>query len=242
MDDGEELALPPWRRPGRTTSSRGRRVALDRERIVQAALAIVDAEGVEAVSFRRLAGDLGVTPMSLYWHVADKAELLELVGHAVLAEIELPEREGPWTEQLREVHRRMFAVLLRHRNAADAVAGRARFGPAGLAVFERILEILLDAGFAPDASFDAYMALYQYFLGFIATTGRSPGFLAGQREGWAYMGTLPESRFPAIRAVTPSIGLRPPEALLEHGLDILIAGIAARLAPTGAGHGHVERP
>jgi AcrR family transcriptional regulator len=229
-EPGGDLPLPPWRTARRSTNRAGARPALDRDRIVAAALAIVDADGVAALSLRRLADDLGVTPMSLYWHVADKAELLELVGNAILAEIEVPPAAGSWEQQLRDVHRAMFDVLLRHRNAADVVAGRARFGPAGLAVFERILEILLDAGFDEVAAFDAYLALYQFFLGFVTSANRDPAFVEGQRQGWAYMLTLPEDRFPGIRSVTPVIGRRPPEEVLELGLDIVIAGIAARLA------------
>jgi TetR/AcrR family tetracycline transcriptional repressor len=207
------------------------RPALDRDRIVAAAIAIVDAEGVAALSLRRLADDLHVTPMSLYWHVADKAELLELVGDAILAEVEVPPRAGSWQEQLRDIHRAMFDVLLRHRNAADVVAGRARFGPTGLTLFERILQILRDAGFDEQSAFDAYLALYQFFLGFLTSARRDPAFIEGQRQGWAYMLTLPEDRFPGIRAVTPVIGRRPPDEVLELGLDIVIAGIAARLEP-----------
>ena len=237
--DGDQLPQPAWRSASRARGRSAPRPGLDRDRIVAAAVAIVDAEGGGSLSLRRLADDLGVTPMSLYWHVADKAELLELVGHAILAEIELPEPRGTWTEQLRDVHRAMFTVLLQHRNAADIVAGRARFGPAGLAVFERILEILLGAGLTPEAAFDAYMTLYQFFLGFVTTVNRDPAFLEGQRQGWAYMLTLPEDRFPAIRTVTPVIGRRPPDEMLELGLDAVIAGIAARLAPA-AGAGAAE--
>lgn len=230
-DEHGEVPLPPWRTARRAGARRGSRPALDRDRIVTAAIAIVDAEGVAALSFRRLADDLDVTPMSLYWHVADKAELLELVGDSILAEVVAPPRAGTWQEQLRDIHQAMFAVLLLHRNAADVVAGRARFGPAGLALFERILQILLDAGFDEVAAFDAYLALYQFFLGFVTSANRDPAFIAGQRQGWAYMGTLPEDRFPGIRAVTPVIGRRPPDEVLELGLDIVIAGIATRLAP-----------
>jgi hypothetical protein len=170
--------------------------------------------------------------MALYWHVADKAELLELVGHRILDEIVLPERAGSWTDQLRVVHRAMFATFLRHRNAAEVLAGRARYGPAGLAAFERILAILLDAGFTPEAAFDAYQSLYLFTLGFLATSTRTPEFVAAQRQGAAYMLTLSAGRFPSIRAVTPVIGRRPPDEQLEIGLDVVIAGIAARLAPS----------
>ncbi|HEX5825992.1 MAG TPA: TetR/AcrR family transcriptional regulator C-terminal domain-containing protein [Candidatus Limnocylindrales bacterium] len=225
------LPLPPWRSEGGARTHRGPAPKLDRARIVARALEVLDAEGVAAVSFRRLADDLGVTPMSLYWHVADKAELLELVGHAILDEIALPAPAGDWKDELRDVHRGMFDVFLRHPNATDILAGRARYGPAGLAAFERILEILLAAGFTPEAAFDAYQSLYLFTLGFVATSSRSPEFVAIQRSGVQYMATLPVDRFPAIRAVVPVIGRRPPRAQLELGLEVVIEGIARRLAP-----------
>jgi TetR/AcrR family tetracycline transcriptional repressor len=221
---------PPWRADVRRRARRGRGPQLDRERIVVAALRIVDEDGIDSFSLRRLADDLHVTPMSLYWHVADKAELLELVGHAVLAEIELPERTGDWMGQLREVHRAMLAVFLRHPNTTDILVGRARFGPGGLATFERILEILLDAGFTPEGAFDAYQSLYLFTLGFMATSTRSPEFVAVQRAGAAYMASLPVERFPAIRAVTPVIGRRSLDEQFEIGVDTVIAGLAARRA------------
>jgi AcrR family transcriptional regulator len=212
---------------------RGPQPQLDRDRIVAAALRVVDAGGIGALSLRRLADDLDVTPMSLYWHVADKAELLELVGHAVLAEIELPERAGGWKDQLAEVHRAMFASFLRHRNTTEILVGRARFGAGGLAAFERILAILLEAGFTPEAAFDAYQSLYLFTLGFMTTSNRSPEFIRVQREGAAYMLTLPIQQYPAIRAVTPVIGRRPLEEQFELGLSVVIEGVAARLGTPG---------
>jgi AcrR family transcriptional regulator len=226
---GSPLPAPPWRAPVQRLPRRGPRPLLDRDRIVEAALRIVDAEGVGALSLRRLADDLGVTPMSLYWHVADKAELLELVGHAVLAEIQLPDRIGDWKEQLRDVHRAMFAAFLRHRNSTEILIGRARFGAGGLAAFERILAILLDAGFTAEAAFDAYQSLYLFTLGFMATSNRSPEFIEVQRQGAAYMLTLPTEQFPSIRAVTPVIGRRSLDEQFEIGLAVVIDGVAARL-------------
>jgi AcrR family transcriptional regulator len=226
---------PPWRIPERRGQRRGSRPALDRDRIVAAALRIVDAEGVEALSLRRLADVFEVTPMSLYWHVADKAELLELVGHAVLAEIEIPAAGGEWRQQLRDIHGAMFATFLRHRNTTEILIGRARYGPGGLAAFERILSILLEAGFTPEAAFDAYQSLYLFTLGFMATSSRSPEFVAVQRQGVAYMLSLPVDRYPAIRAVAPVIGRRPIEEQFDIGLDVVIEGLAARLGPPGRG-------
>ena len=227
------IPLPPWRDPLARRTRRTARPPLDRDRIVDTALGIVDAEGIDGLTFRRLADALSVTPMSIYWHVADKAELLELVGHAVLAEVEMPVREGGWRDQLRDVHRSMFATFLRHPNTTDILVGRARFGPGGLALFERILSILLDAGFTPEAAFDAYQSTYLFTLGFMATSSRSTEFLEVQRQGLGYMLSLPEERFPSIRIVAPVIGRRPRDEQFEIALDVVIEGIAASLLGPG---------
>ena len=216
----------PVRRPRRAA-----RPPLDREQIVDATLRIVDAEGAEALSLRRLAETLGVTPMSIYWHVRDKGELLELVGHAVFLEMEIPVTQGDWRAQLRDVHRSMFAGFLRHPNTADILIGRARFGPGGLALFERIVTILLGAGFSPESAWDAYQSLYVFTLGSMATASRTPDFREIQTQGLLYMLSLPADRFPSIRAVAPVIGGRSLDEQFEIGLDVQIEGIAARLAP-----------
>ncbi len=190
----------------------------------------MDSEGIEALSLRRLADDLGISAMSIYWHVRDKSELLELVGHAVLAEIQMPEPRGDWREQLADVHRAMLEGLLRHPNTVDVLIGRARFGPGGLALFERILSILLNAGFTPEAAFDAYSSLYLFSLGFMATSSRTPEFTEVQRQGLMYMLTLPIESYPAIREVAPVIGKRSLEEQFELDLAIEIEGIAKCLA------------
>ena len=224
----EEIPTPPWSQ----ASVRRRRggAPLDRDRIVAAALAIVDARGVEALSFRRLADDLGVTPMAIYWHVRGRVELLEIVGQRVLAEMEVPEPRGDWRDQLRDIHRAMFAGFMRHPNTAEILIGRARFGAGGLRLFERILTILLEAGLSPTAAFDGYQSLYGFTLGSMAMASRTPEFREIQRQGVMYMASLPESRFPSIRAVVPTIGLRSLDEQFEIGLDIQVEGIAARLA------------
>lgn len=226
---------PPWRSPIERRAKRGPAPQLDRGLIVARALEIVDAEGITALSLRRLADDLGVTAMSLYWHVADKAELLELVGQAVMDEIQIPVRNGDWKDQLRDIHRSMFVSFLRHANATEIVAGRARFGASGIAAFERILTILLDAGFTPEAAFDAYQSLYLFTLGFMAISIRTAEFVEGQRQGLGYMLSLPVERYPSIRVVAPVIGRQSREQQLEIGLQVVIEGIAAGLAPPEAG-------
>lgn len=199
-----------------------------------AALRIVDDEGVDGLSLRRLADALGVTPMSIYWHVRDKAELLELVGQAVLAEVEIPPASGDWRQQLTDLHRAMLVVLLRHPNALDVLIGRARYGAAGVTMFERLLAILLEAGLSPEAAFDAYMTLYEYLLGFAAVANRTPEFREMQQQGVLYLLSLPTERFPSIARVAPTIGRHALEEQFEIGLAALIEGIAqTQLADAG---------
>lgn len=230
-DSPATLPPPPWQAPARRRQPRVAVPALDRERIVEAGLRIVDQDGAAALTLRRLAADLGVTPMALYWHVADKAELLDRIGERVLAAIEVPPMEGSWRDQLTTIHRAMLGPMLEHPNAVELMLGRARYGPAGIALFERILGVLLGAGLDPRAAFDAYQSLYLFQLGFMATARRSPAFRQIQQEGVGYLRALDPKRFPAIGAVAPVIGARPLVEQYELGLEIVIEGIAARLGP-----------
>ena len=226
-----QVPVPPWAVTPARRAKRAGRPPLDRDRIVAAALRIVDDEGADALSLRRLAEALGVTPMSIYWHVRDKAELLELVGETVLGEIEIPPARGDWREQLRDLHRAMLVVLLRHPNTLDALIGRARFGAAGVRMFERLLSILLGAGLAPAAAFDAYMVLYEYLLGFAAVANRTPQFREIQQQGVLYLLSLPADGFPSIATVAPMIGRHSLEQQFETGLVALIEGIGSAMPP-----------
>jgi AcrR family transcriptional regulator len=167
--------------------------------------------------------------MAVYWHVRDKAELLDLIGERVLETIEIPTPSGDWRKQLRDVHRAMLGPLLDHPNAIELMIGRARFGAAGITRFERILAILRDAGFGPSAAFDAYQSLYLFQLGFMATARRTPEFRAIQVEGAAYLRSLDPTSFPAIAEIAPVIGARSLEEQHDVGLDVVIEGIQAAL-------------
>jgi TetR/AcrR family tetracycline transcriptional repressor len=233
--DDTRSPLPPlpWHDPRQRRRRPAATPHLDLDRILEAGLRIVDGEGAAALSIRRLAADLGVTPMALYWHVTDKAALLDLIGERVLAEVVMPPAVGTWRDQLGAIHRAMLGPMLEHPNAVDLMIGRARYGPAGIALFERILEVLLEAGLDPPAAFDAYQSLYLFQLGFMASARRSPAFREIQRQGVGYLRSLDPERFPAISAVAPAIGARTLVEQYEIGLDVVIQGVAARLGPRG---------
>src|SRR6266496_4643293 len=107
----EDIPEPPWRLRERAAP----RVPLTRESILEAALRVLDRDGMEGLSMRRVAEELGTGPASLYWHVRNKGELLQLLFERVTGEIQLPEpNPARWQDQLRDLARQMRAVMNRH--------------------------------------------------------------------------------------------------------------------------------
>src|SRR5829696_142165 len=136
---------PPWRR--REEPARGERRPLTRDAIVEAALKLLDRDGVAGLSMRRLALELGVGAASLYWHVRDKEELLGLLLDRIVGEAEVPDPDPEnWREQVKELARENRRLLQRHRDAAQISLGRIPVGPHSMPVLERNLAILLAAG------------------------------------------------------------------------------------------------
>jgi AcrR family transcriptional regulator len=120
---------------------------LTAERVVDAALHVADAGGIEAVSLRRIARELGVTPMAIYRHVRDKSQLLDLMADRLLEQLELAPADVPtWQARLRRLASSLLAVLQAHP-AAPFLLSRPFNSPAALRVSEALLGILDQAGF-----------------------------------------------------------------------------------------------
>ena len=122
-----------------------KREALSRQRILQAALAIVDREGLDAISMRRVGQELGVEAMSLYNHVTNKADLLDGIFEAVLAELPPPRRTNTWSKALRGGARGLRAVLRAHPAVIPIFAARPAVTPASLVHVESALLTLRNA-------------------------------------------------------------------------------------------------
>ena len=144
-------------------------MALSRDRILPAGLALADADGLDAVSMRRVAGELGVQAMSLYNHVANKDALLDGMLEHVLAEATLPVPGGDWEAELRGCASSLHDALRRHPWACGLVMAPAAY-PAALAARVRYIEALLAtlraAGFTPAQAYHAYHALDGHTVGF----------------------------------------------------------------------------
>jgi AcrR family transcriptional regulator len=162
---------PPERREQqqlRHPRGRGRNRAapsLSRGEIVDAAIAVADAEGADAVSMRRIAQVLKVGTMSLYWHVASKAQLLDLMLDALIAEVRVPEPSGDWRADLRSVARENRAMLMRHRWVMDFVGGRPPLGPNTLLNMDRSMAMLDGLGLSIGMTLSILETISTYVMG-----------------------------------------------------------------------------
>ena len=137
---GSVWLRPPRSRPGQPT--------LSREQIVRAALELLDAEGTEGLSMRRLAAKLGSGATSLYWYVANKDELLDLVLDEVMAEVRPSGPvEGDWRDEARALVHALRDTILRHPWLSTVLGMRPAIGPKAAEVSERVIAFLTRAGF-----------------------------------------------------------------------------------------------
>ncbi|WP_051733059.1 TetR/AcrR family transcriptional regulator C-terminal domain-containing protein [Kitasatospora phosalacinea] len=210
---------------------------LTREGIAAAALVVLEREGLAGLSMRKVAAEAGVQAASLYWHVRNKEELLDLLGDALVADAELPPRTGGWREQYLEYGRRYRALLLARRDAAKVVAGRLTTGPHVLAVLEDQLDRLRAAGFADaDAAMAAYL-LSAYVQGFVLqeqsplSAAEAAGASRGQaaRAAGDVFRALPAETHPNLVALADDLTDPDMDSRFEFGLQRLADGLAALL-------------
>lgn len=145
------------------------RLPLSRERIFVAAVELVDANGLEALSMRKLGAALNVEAMSLYNHVANKDDVVNGLLEAVLAEIELPPAELPWDDQLRDIAHKFRRAGHAHPRIFPLFGSRAIRSIEGFRPLECSYAALRQAGLDPDAALDAFMSLSSYVFGYVLT-------------------------------------------------------------------------
>ena len=146
------------------TGEASTRLPLSRERVIVAALAVVDRDGLGALSMRRLAGELGVEAMSLYHHVRDKADVLDGIVAAVLDQM-VPPAEGPWDERAMHVGRELRRVVRAHPHVHPLVVAGAFRSPSVVAPVGALLTALRDSGMGDDEVVGAFWTLLSYVSG-----------------------------------------------------------------------------
>ena len=206
------------------------------ERVVQAAMRLADEGGIESVSMRRLAQELGVEAMSLYHYFARKDELLAGMMAAVFAEMARPERGPDWQADLRQVAVSAKDVLLRHKWAAALMGEPLPPSRAQLEWMDGILGRLREAGFSPNMTHHAYHALDSHIVGFvlwllpIIELGEQIPSLAEDILAETHDGSLPYFAEHVQEHLTP----RPEEmGEFEFGLDLILESLERRRVSTG---------
>jgi AcrR family transcriptional regulator len=149
----------------RTDTPAEPRTPLSKERVLRAAVAVADEGGIESLSMRKLAAELGVKAMSLYNHVANKDEVLDGILEAVANEIVLASGEPEWKAAIRNSAVSAHETLLRHP-WAGSLWMQQKPGPAQLRYFDSLLGTLRDAGFSEDLTYHAYHILQSHIIGF----------------------------------------------------------------------------
>lgn len=206
--------------------------ALDRGRIVEAALEIVDAGGVDALSMRRLAARLRVGPMSLYRHVRNKAELLDLVMEAVAARLEVPERPGDPGATVKDVFRAIRRLLLQHPGMARLLTAEVILTPSALRAVDLVIRALRDLGLDDREAARAFAVLWLYTLGIVLTEQslqeRLPDLEAVEAERRRFACETQRAAagaYPAVAAAAAHWGDLDEGQVFELGLDLLLAGL-----------------
>ncbi len=220
---------PPWRTAPRRRSVP--RPQLSREIVVDAALAVLAAEGGPALTMRRVAEQIGVSASALYGYVASKEELVQLVFDRIGEELAVPGTAGGWQEMLKEFGRNMLAVLRKYPGVAALTFGRMAVSPSMLAVGERILAELRAAGI-PDQVAAYFGDLGGLYVGGIAyeLDVAPPGDQAAQTAQFAdWMRSLPPDRFPNTVALADKLVAGTAEDRFEWGLDVIVRGLASYL-------------
>jgi AcrR family transcriptional regulator len=222
---------PPWRRKPEPPD-RGERRPLTRDAIVDAALALLDREGIAGLSMRRLAKELDVGAASLYWHVGDKEELLGLLLDRIVGETEVPDPDpANWQEQMKELGRESRRLLQRHRDAAQISMGRVPVGPNSMPVMERNLAILVAAGLPPRVLSLAADMFALYVGGFAFEESMQTPPLGDESASTAqladYFRSLPPDQFPTLVSLADDLTAGDADERFEFALDLLVRGLEA---------------
>ena len=241
-----DIPPPPWQRlPSR--AGKRRRDPISRDAIVDTTIRLLDAEGLDALSMRRVADKLGTGAASLYWHVGSKDGLLDLVFDKIIGEgltsISDP-LPGSWREQLKEVARAQRAVSLRHPYVVRISIGRIPMGPNALRYSERVLAILRAGGLPPDLAVKGSHLLIATVNGFtldetgVSDSERAPAAAESQQAAAMardYLASLPAEQFPNVVALADEYGYSDPDAQFELLIDIFVDGLARKAAAATGG-------
>ncbi|MGH3886263.1 MAG: TetR/AcrR family transcriptional regulator C-terminal domain-containing protein [Pseudonocardiaceae bacterium] len=214
-----------------------RRAPLSRELVLAAALRLVDAEGLDALTMRRLGQDLGRDPMALYRYSPNRAALLDGVAELVLSQLVIPNGDRDWQAQLRQTAHDFRRLALAHPNVVPLLVTRLLSTPLGLRPLgtlrplEQLLALLIGAGFAPADALHVYRAYFGFLYGHVLDELQELVANPEETDDLLRLGLhrLPPREFPLVRSLAAVLANYDGAAELDQGLDILLAGLNIQL-------------
>jgi AcrR family transcriptional regulator len=212
---------------------------ITRELVLATALELIDRDGADALSMRRLAAALDRDPMFLYRHAASKAALFDGVVETVLAQLHVDPADPDWAGQLRAVARDYRALALAHPNVVPLLVTRPLATPLALRPrgtlrpLEDILALLTSAGFSGPDALHVYRAFFGFLNGHVLNELQELVESPDETDDLLRLGLhrLPIGEFPLLRSLAHALACYDGAAELERGLDILLTGLAATLSP-----------
>lgn len=207
-----------------------RRAPLSRERVLRAAVALADQNGIESLTMRRLGQELGVEAMSLYKHVANKDDILDGIVDLVLGDIDVPATGTPWKTAMRARAISAHQVLLAHPWAAMLVMSRFNIGPGMTRYLDATLGRLREGGFSIEGALDAWHTLDSHIYGFTLQELNLPFEVEETRNVSAsVLGQLSADTYPHVVEVITQIMQTGREENFEFGLDLILDGLERAL-------------
>ena len=210
------------------------RVPLTRERVLNAAIAIADQDGIELLSMRRIGKELGVEAMSLYNHVANKEDILNGMVEVVMSEIDLPSDAVGWRQAMRWRSISAYRMLSQHGWASVLIDSLVSEGPVKLGHHEWVLRTLREAGFPLVMAAHAFSLMDSYIYGFSSQEQSLPledeGDLTEASELLLQM--MPRDQYPYLTEMILDHALKPGydhSAEFEFGLDLILDGLEREL-------------
>jgi AcrR family transcriptional regulator len=212
---------------------------ITRELVLATALELIDRDGADALSMRRLGAALDRDPMILYRHAPGKAALLDGVVEIVLAQLKVDPSDPDWIAQLRTVARDYRALALAHPNVVPLLVTRPLATPLALRPrgtlrpLEDVLALLTRAGFSGPDALHIYRVLFGFLNGHVLNELQELVENPDETDDLLRLGLhrLPIAEFPVLRSLAPVLASYDGAAELERGLDILLTGLAATLSP-----------
>ena len=212
---------------------------VSRSRILQSALRIIDRDGVDGLSMRRLSEEVGRDPTVLYRHIPSKAALLDGVAEIVLGQLRVDTADPDWSAQLRTVAHDFRRLALSHPHVVPLLVTRPLATPLGrrppgmLRPLEDVLALLTSVGFRGVDALHIYRVLFGYLYGHILTELQEVIERPEETDDVLRLGLhrLTITEFPQVRALASALGSYDGAAELDRGLDLLLIGLTATLTP-----------